>query len=263
MIANDRVRLFVGCDPNWCDLESLSVLEWSIRKHASLPVDITWMMLSNDPLSPLFGWDTSRWATTFSGLRWAVPELCEFKGRAIYCDSDVIFLADIRELWEQPLPAGKAVIGKGGSAWRICVCLFDCERAHEHIPPIAEMKADSVIHGLLNQKFKHEQLGHPFIGDWNNMDARLGEKLSDIKVLHYTRMATQPQIPYALKRLEALGMKHWFDGHIATHPREDITKLFGDLLIEATENGYAVEKYMDNKPYGKITKRSFAGQVIP
>src|SRR3546814_14032568 len=69
----DAIRVFVGCDPNDCDLEQMMVLEHSLRQHASLPVDINWMQLSSDPQSFWYsdsgipaGWHTERWATPFS-----------------------------------------------------------------------------------------------------------------------------------------------------------------------------------------------------
>src|SRR3546814_5908886 len=71
-------------DPNDCDLEQMMVLEHSLRQHASLPVDINWMQLSSDPQSFWYsdsgipaGWHTERWATPFSGFRWAVPARSE------------------------------------------------------------------------------------------------------------------------------------------------------------------------------------------
>jgi len=257
----ESIKIFVGTDPNHCDAESQAVLEWSIRKHASMPVDITWMMLSNDPESPFYQWDTTRWATPFSGTRWAVPELCDFKGKAIYCDSDFIFLADIAELWNQPIPIGKVAIGKGGHEWRLCCCVFDCEHARVHIPPIAQMKTDSSIHGQMNQHFRNQHLVQFFIGDWNNLDARNGEKLSNIKALHYTNMGTQPQLEYALPRLKSGGMDHWYDGAVRPHPRKDVRQLFGTLLQEAADNGYPVRRYMHHTPFGKVNKRSFKSRA--
>ena len=90
------VRVFVGCDPNDCDLEQMMVLEHSLRLHSSLPIELTWMRLSRDRRSPFLsdasagaGWRTERWATPFSGFRWAVPALCGYAGRAIYMDTDI------------------------------------------------------------------------------------------------------------------------------------------------------------------------------
>ena len=35
-----NIKVFVGCDPNNCDLEQMMVLDYSIQKHTSIPVDI-------------------------------------------------------------------------------------------------------------------------------------------------------------------------------------------------------------------------------
>ena len=61
----DRVKLFVGCCSNGEDAESMAVLEYSVKKNSSLPVDITWMMQTHDETSPYYGWATETWATPF------------------------------------------------------------------------------------------------------------------------------------------------------------------------------------------------------
>lgn len=252
------IRVFVGTAPNHEDAESQAVLEYSILKHSSEQVEIVWMMLSRDPTSPFYEWETSRWATPFSGLRWAVPELCGFKGKAIYMDSDFIVLDDIAKLWHQEIRGDAVAIGKGGNEWRMCCSLFDCQKAARYIPPIARMKESSSIHGVLNQRFRHEHLVQPFVGDWNNLDARHGEKLSDIQALHYTCMNTQPQLKHALPRLQAAGLKHWFDGPTGPHPRADVQQLFDDLLAEAAEMGITPTRYTGHQPFGEVIKRSFS-----
>jgi hypothetical protein len=113
----DRVRIFVGTPANNEDLECQTVLDHSLRKHASLPLDITWMMLSRDRISFWYsdsrtrrGWNTQTWATPFSAPRWGNPAARGFQGRAIYMDSDMIVMADIAELWTQPIPPRKALL---------------------------------------------------------------------------------------------------------------------------------------------------------
>lgn len=98
-MSNSTIKIFVGCDPNNCDLEQMMVLDYSVRKHTKHPVEIIWMQLSHDPNSPWYtnqqtgeGWHTEHWATPFSGFRWAIPESCNFQGRAIYMDADVVVL---------------------------------------------------------------------------------------------------------------------------------------------------------------------------
>ncbi len=126
------VKVFVGCSANGEDAESCAVLEYSLRKNSSLPVEIVWMAQSRDLQSFWHGWNTSAWATPFSGFRWGIPAYCGFQGRAVYTDSDVIFLGDIAELWTQPMAPGAAVLAKGGGSWRLCVSLFDCAAAKPH-----------------------------------------------------------------------------------------------------------------------------------
>jgi hypothetical protein len=253
---NEPIRIFVGCAPNHDDAESQAVLEWSIRKHASRPVDITWMMLSRDQTSPFAGWHTAEWATPFSGFRWAVPKLCEFQGRAIYTDSDVIFMADVAELFDQAMHAGACVLGRHDA--RLCVSLWDCARARLWLPPIAHMKRASHSESMLYDIFRYGEMRGIFDGAWNDLDVLT----PDTKALHYTEMSTQPQLEYALPRLAAKGMKHWYDGPVQTHPSADIRRLFTELLDEATSNGYGVERYTQHEPYGDIPKRSFAGRTL-
>src|SRR3546814_12816555 len=113
----------------------MMVLEHSLRQHASLPVDINWMQLSSDPQSFWYsdsgipaGWHTERWATPFSGFRWAVPAYCGYEGRAIYMDTDTLVLDDIAALWRAPMPEGTVVLARRHESFsRFCVSLWRSE----------------------------------------------------------------------------------------------------------------------------------------
>lgn len=261
----DIVRVFAAAAANNEDLESQAVLEWSIRKHASLPVEITWMQLSTDPASPFHaapgaGWNTSRWATPFSGFRWAIPEICAFEGKAIYCDSDVIFLADVAELWRQAHPDGTMLLAKGGGHWRICVSMWDCARARAHLPALGALQRDPDAHRKMGETIRRPGLVAPFSGEWNCLDKEVGKRPLDdpaIKALHYTDMRCQPQLRHALPRLAAEGGRHWFDGQTRPHFNPRIEALFDALLAEAAAEGYGIERYRKT-PFGAYTKRSFA-----
>lgn len=269
----DTVRIFVGCDPNGADAESQAVLEWSIRKFSSLPVEITWMKLSRDPTSPYYsdpetgtGWNTRQWATPFSGFRWSIPEVCNFNGRAIYMDSDIIVLADIAKLWRQNINPGKCVLAKGASAsWRYCVSLWDCMAAKKHMrQPLELWKRNPDFHNQQVTYFKnHPELVQPFIGNWNCLDGETYEYLGnlvdehpDIKAIHYTSMAHQPQLKYAIPRLAKNNQKHWFDGQVQRHWREDLIAMFDKLLDEAINEGYGPQRYLQEPPYGEVKKKS-------
>jgi hypothetical protein len=251
------IRIFIGCAPNHEDAESQSVLEWSIRKHASEPVEIEWMKLSNDPASFWHGWNTESWATPFSGFRWAIPVRCNFEGQAIYMDSDVIVMADIAELWRQEFQPGRVAMAKGGGSWRYCVSKWNCAAMSDCVWPVEHLKSVASAHKSMVTYFSaHPQLTQAFEGDWNCLDGEGHSNLKDgvVKAIHYTDIGTQPQLKYALPRLAAQGRKHWFDGQVRPHPRADLVALFDELLEEATVNGYGVEHYLQEPMFGEIRK---------
>lgn len=255
------IRVFVGCAGNNEDLESAAVLEWSIRKHTAREVDITWLQLSRDPTSPMSGWNATEWTTPFSGARWAVPELCGWQGEAIYTDSDVIFLADIGELWDQPIAPGKVVVAKGGRhGQRLCVSKWDCAAAKAHLPPLAVLKREPVKHRQLMQYFAaHPDLVQPFEGgDWNALDLEAPD-LADplIKAVHYTGIPTQVQLKHALPRLAREGGRHWYRGIPRPHPMPELQALFDRLLVEATEAGFGIDRYR-REPFGEYGLRRYA-----
>jgi hypothetical protein len=256
------IKLFVGASSNGEDAESMAVLEYSIRKNTKASVDITWMRASHDPESPWSGWNMKTWATPFSGFRWSIPEVCGFEGKAIYCDSDFIFLSDIEELWNQEFEPGKVVMAKGGEdSWRYCCALWDCKAAKEYLLPLARMKTLESSHqrmmGLFSQNRKIVQ---PFEGNWNCVD---GEDLTidQIDALHYSDMGTQFHLKYAIPRLEAVGKKHWFDGKIRPHWREDLQKLFDEYLEDSISYGLTIEEFVpgDNAGFGEYDKQSQRG----
>lgn len=246
------IRIVVGAAANNEDLESQAVLEWSLRKHTERELEITWAQLSRDPTSPWYsdgprGWQTQFWTTPFSGFRWAVPAVCGWAGEAIYTDSDVIFLADVGELWDQAFAAGKIVIGKGGgNSQRLCVSKWNCFGARGVLPALAKLQDDPHIHrGLLGRFAAAPALVQQFAaGDWNRLDLEPFD-LADarIKALHYTGIPTQVQLKHALPRLAREGVRHWYTGQPRPHPRQDLQKRFDELLVEATAAGYGIERY--------------------
>jgi hypothetical protein len=254
------IRIFAGCAANNEDLESQAVLEWSIRKHTNRELDITWMQLSRDPASPFYsegphGWQTRFWTTPFSGFRWAVPQLCGWTGEAIYTDSDVIFLADIGELWDQEIALDKFVIAKSGS--RLCVSKWRCATALAFLPQLTKLQDDPYSHRGLMQRFAAmPDFVQPFAGgDWNRLDLEPFD-LSDprTKALHYTAIPTQPHLRYALPRLQREGGRHWYPGPTRPHPSPRLQARFDHLLIEATAAGYGIERYR-REPFGRYELR--------
>jgi hypothetical protein len=236
----EAVRVFIGCAPDGLDAESQAVLEWSIVKYCSRPVEITWMRQGGSDFYS--GWDVSKWATPFSGFRWSIPEACGFEGKAIYMDSDMIVLSDLAELFDQDT-RGHVVLGKGGGEWRLCVSLWDCAAAKGKIPPVAEMKADAESHSKMRRVSMEPGFIGPFSGNWNCLDREYRPGMN-AKILHYTDMRSQPQHRHAAVRLGITGKRHWFKGNLTPERFPVINQMFDNLLTEALENGYSVERYL-------------------
>lgn len=251
------IRIFIGCSANNEDLEFQAVLDYTLRKHASEPVEITWMKLSKDSASFWYsdagkGWNTKSWATPFSPFRWAIPAFCKFEGRAIYLDIDMVCLADIAGLWNQQFKPGAVVLAKGkGKAF--CCSLFDCAAIKPHMPDIDKLRRDPMVYRELRKTFDRDpKLVQPFAGNWNCLDGESYASLADpdIKILHYTAIPSQPHLPYAIPRLAAQGKKHWHSGGVRKHQRADAQALFDGLLKEAISNGFAPENYATAEIFG-------------
>lgn len=255
------VRVFCACAPDGLDAESQVVVEHTLRTRSSQPVEITWMRLSRDPASPFFsdgrgrGWATDNWATPFSWFRYAIPQLCNFEGRAIYCDSDVMFLDDPVKLAEAPMPKGKVFLSK--SHQRLCVTLWDCAEAKKYLPLLPNLQR----FGPTGFKQSRDRAWAPFPDgqNWNCID---GEGLPpgdpSIKCVHFSDIAMQPQLPLALKRLAAEGRSHWFEGTLVRHTRPDLVAQFNAELEAAYASGLTLARYYQEPPYGKITKRNLS-----
>lgn len=245
------IRIFVGCGANNEDLESQAVLEYSLRLYSSEKIEIEWMRQSRDPKSFWSGWNTTGWTTPFSGFRWGIPERCNYTGRAIYLDSDMIALDDIGKLWKTELQPKKAVVSKGKNQ-RFCTTLFDCAKVKPVMLPFRRLKMESGAYRL--QRGPIEQVTQPFPDgeNWNCLDGEDYESLDDprIKILHYTAIDSQPQLAHALKRLEKAGQEHWFKGKPVPHWRSDVPALFDRMLKEAIFAGFRPENY-EVEPFGR------------
>lgn len=246
------IRIFVGCPANGEDAEAQAMLEYSLRHYASEPLEITWMMLSRDKDSPWYsngnaGWNTQLWATPFSVFRWSIPHVCNHQGKAIYMDVDMVARDDIAKLWNQTIPDGKAILWKDDK--NSCVMLMDCERMKGVLPPFESMRRKLGGYSVYRDIHARPKAAK-FAGNWNCLDGERYEKLTDpdIKVLHFTKVETQPHLKWALPRLKAQGKKHWNRWTLRAeqplpHLRPDVAPLVDYVWNKAQAAGYTAEKY--------------------
>ena len=234
------IKLFIGTSPNYEDREIEMVYEYSLRKNTKRELDITWMRLSDCRSSFWGGWNTENWFTPFSGFRWSIPEFCNFQGKAIYTDVDMINLNDIGELYSIDMQ-DKPIAARKGIRWNyeFCVMVIDCKRIKQHILNINKRKIDKDFHSAHKNYFNKSELVTEIAPTWNCLDGENFD-ISEIKQLHFTNMSTQPWKP------------KWFKGKQFEHPRQDLTNLFYDYKKEAEENGYTLRDTPTTKISYKI-----------
>lgn len=216
------------------------------------------MRLLDDPESFWSGFDSSLWATPFSGFRWAIPARCEFAGRAIYMDSDVIVQADIAQLWRHPMGAGKVAIARGDkAAWRFCVSLWDCDAAAAFVLPLHELKRADGHQRMTAMVRQHREMIEPFKnGQWNYCDSEDRTPIEKARIVHYTDMSCQPHLKHAIPRLMSKGQRHWYDGQFRPHPRPEVEALFDREYEAAIKAGFTPGNYVPNHEPINFRKRS-------
>ena len=90
------IRVFIGYDP--VEAVAFSVLAHSIHAHASQPVSITPVKLSE--LEGVYRRERNPLQSTeFSFSRFLTPYLCGYEGWAVFMDCDMLVRDDIAKLW--------------------------------------------------------------------------------------------------------------------------------------------------------------------
>lgn len=233
---SEAIRLFIGSSSNGEDAEIEAAYEYSLRQNCSREIDIVWMRQTNDQSSMWGGWQTQHWSTPFSGFRWAIPEYCQFEGRAIYTDCDMINYRDMADLIEIDMQ-DKCVAARRGVRFgghEFCVMVFDCAKFFNYAIPVHRLKRIPESHHRFIHKFSgNSDLVHDLDPKWNCLDGE-DYKLSDIYQLHFTNMATQPWKP------------KWFTGNHQSHPRQDVVDQFTSTLQIAKNHGYNPQVVYDS-----------------
>lgn len=207
------IRIFIGTStPGFGDEPAEAALKYSLEKHSSEPIDITFMRNEENGFAGKF--DNRHWVTPFSGLRWAIPEVCNFQGRAIYMDVDQLNLRDISILYNMDLK-GKAFACRPD---RLCVMVMDCEKLKPMLIPISSQKTRSSYPNEIYQNMLRQATYYD--NRWNCLDGE-GRPIEDIWHLHFTRMNTQPWKP------------KWFKGNHQPHERKDLVQLWERYRDEA------------------------------
>jgi len=220
----EPIKIFVGAsefEDRWIE----RILVYSLHSNTDRKLDITFMRPSWSK-----DWNKRMWGTPFTNHRYAIPELCNFKGRAIYLDADQMNFRDIECLWNTELgdcafgmvwdPLNKNPVSFEGTEYERgwfsdSVIIMDCEKAREYIDPIEEIKVCDWNYKNVFQKTLHSPyrdrcediIVKRIDARWNSFDGCVTDdecedrqtqkhfQLEDIWHLHFTSLSSQPWHP--------------------------------------------------------------------
>lgn len=175
---------------------AVKVLEYSIRKHASMSVEVIPLHLNN--INVPMPSNKDNWPKTpFSFQRFLIPELQSFSGRAIYLDSDMQVFADIKEIWTKEFNGNQILTVKNFDSTnrkpQFSVMLLDCENL--------DWSIGSIVNDLNEGKLTYKTLMHEMAvaenitdaleAKWNSLERF---DASETALLHYTDMHLQPWV---------------------------------------------------------------------
>jgi len=132
----DMPRVFIGYDPR--QPLAYNVLHHSIVKNSSVPVQITPLILSQLPI-------TRRGLTEFTFSRFLVPYLCNYKGRAVFMDADMVVVGDIAELFATKEMSAVAVRQDQQKFEWASVMLFQCSSCRVLTPEYVNNKENKLF----------------------------------------------------------------------------------------------------------------------
>lgn len=194
--VDSPITVFVGTQPE--QMLAFKVLEYSIKKHSSMSVRVVPLheavaqagIVMPEPRDP-----KNRPRTPFSFQRFAIPALMNYRGRAIYVDSDMQVFRDMRELWTWPFDGAEVLAVKepkaSGRRPQFSVMILDCSALRWDVANlVAELDKGTWSY----EQLVYDMAAAPHIRadlpeTWNELERYSGNRTS---LLHYTDMDTQP-----------------------------------------------------------------------
>lgn len=254
--ALEPKKVFVGASDT--EVIPLKVLEYSIKKYSSTPIDI--IQLPKTPVRPHRRKDRGK--TRFSLSRFLIPELMKFKDTAVYLDSDMLVFGDIADLFNYPLRTN--VVGVVSQPhppdrWRYdrrfvagpqySVMVIDCEKA--------EWNIQTIVQDINDRKYGYSQLLHELIivnrneidcgipATWNSLDMY---QMGVTDLVHFTNVPFQPW-----RNASSDYFNLWYEVFVEAINSNFIST---EEVIHATENGHITHSLIDRLTEDGVLKSS-------
>lgn len=217
------IRIFIGSSSR--NVLEEKVFVYSLQKYSSLPIEVNILdgetgsvRFQNGEVKelPATVRHAMKGATAFSLARFAIPQWCNYQGRAIYCDSDQLLLQDLAELWNMDLEGAgatavhvrdaesnpyyvnsflKSLMESSEDYYLTSVMLMDCEQ-------LKTWDIEAIVEQFNQGKFSYSEMmffGKAFTQsiptevkrlptEWNHLDVLT----QNTKLVHFTDLTSQP-----------------------------------------------------------------------
>jgi len=199
------INVFIGYDER--QPLAFTVLSHSIVRHASVPVSITPLILSQLPIK-------RRGLTSFTYSRFLVPYLCQYKGTAVFMDADIVVTGDIAELFEEAAPQLSVHVMQNQPKFEwASVMLFNNYMCKNLQPEFIEDEANI----LFDLEWARGRVG-TLPSEWNHCVGYAEPK--EAKLYHYTQ-----GLPCLIEPAGLPEDQHWhdaFDAAVHTVPWSEL-----------------------------------------
>lgn len=238
------IPIFIGASDHKCDRIQEKILAYTLQKNTTAKLDITFLRASMFP-----GVSAMGWGTPFTGLRYVIPKLMGFKGKAIYMDMDMINFRDIEDFYNINLygkPFGMVWDTKFNGHGGYCdsMLLMDCSKTNEfftweEVHDYYEKKCG--FKWVFTERVKkYEKKDKPMQNEavvrldsrWNCFDG----DITDGRLDNAGKLPKYDLDQIFQLHLTALSYQPWHSSYLmsakATHMRPDISDYWWELVDE-------------------------------
>lgn len=243
-VLKQGIPIFIGASDHKCDKIQEKILSYTLQKNSSAKLDITFLRASMFP-----GVSAMGWGTPFTGLRYVIPKLMGFKGKAIYMDMDMINFRDIEDFYNINLygrPFGMVWDTKCNGEGGYCdsMLLMDCSKTNEFFTweEVHDYYAKKCgfkwvfMERIRKYEDKNRRLKNEAVvridSRWNSFDGDITDGILDDK----GKLPKYDLNQIFQLHLTALSYQPWHSSYLmsakATHGRPDITDYWWELVDE-------------------------------
>ena len=191
----EPIRVFVGATEE--QRLAVQALRFSIERWASAPVLVAPLhhaLRDRGIELPTSSRPELRARTPFSFQRFAIPQLVDYAGRAIYLDSDMLVFRDIAQLWQAAMPVPLRTVRPRPRRLRkpqLSVMLLDCTRLDWRVDALLRRldSGQTSYAAIMDGSGLNTRLARDLPSGWNDLECFHQD---DTALLHYTDMSRQP-----------------------------------------------------------------------